>query len=50
MTNNSDTAKKHLISAFQDVEDGEDFLVAKASPSNSEEYLTEEERYVFEGY
>ena len=45
-TDNTDSAKKDLISAFEDIEDDGDFLVAKHSDLHHEEELTEEEKYV----
>jgi hypothetical protein len=46
MMNISESAKRDLISAFQDAEDGDDFLVAKDVETHADEYLTEEEKYV----
>ena len=46
MTDISDSAKKDLISAFKEVEEDDDFLVAKEAESQPEEYISPEDKYV----
>ncbi len=50
MVDPSDSAKKDLISAFEAVEEDDDFLVAKESDFQHDEYTTEEDKYVFPSY